>query len=229
MKLYHGTDEDFDVFKLPTEGVNHEYFGKAIYFSTNRDTAKYYGRNVIEIDISWTVFTTSIDAHKMAMRRIDGIRDIIKVGGIIEVNNICDNTLEGLQGKCIPLYGQYDSETYPYLGGYGAFLTKPTQKKEAEKRLALLKSVGLRPFMTDNTPSYAKFCGMPRTYIVDVFDEFISLNQAEKLYAAGWDIGKTCLRTPSTATTVIFAGNHGLDVLNSAYIAANQTSDHTFS
>lgn len=37
MKLYHGTEEHFEDFKLPSECVRHEYYGPALYFSSNYD------------------------------------------------------------------------------------------------------------------------------------------------------------------------------------------------
>lgn len=51
MKLYHGTEEHFEDFKLPYECVRHEYYGPALYFSSNYDVAKYYGSRIIEIEI----------------------------------------------------------------------------------------------------------------------------------------------------------------------------------
>lgn len=75
MKLYHGTEEHFEDFKLPYECVRHEYYGPALYFSSNYDVAKYYGSRIIEIEIPDSAINVHVDAKGDAMKFVAGVRE----------------------------------------------------------------------------------------------------------------------------------------------------------
>lgn len=49
-KLYHGTNKEFDKFKL-SEGIKTDAYGKGIYLTNSKEKAGRYGRNIIDTTI----------------------------------------------------------------------------------------------------------------------------------------------------------------------------------
>jgi hypothetical protein len=51
---YHGTDANFDKFDLNFFGRTDEgWYGKGIYFHSDEDTAKIYGKNLIKVKLNY--------------------------------------------------------------------------------------------------------------------------------------------------------------------------------
>lgn len=51
---YHGTDADFDKFDLKFFGKTDEgWYGKGVYFHSDKDTAEVYGKNIIKARLDY--------------------------------------------------------------------------------------------------------------------------------------------------------------------------------
>lgn len=204
MKLYHGTNEQFDDFKLPYEPVNHEYYGPALFFSSNYDVARHYGEKVIEIEIPDSAIDVHVDAKGDGMKFVAGVREMIKNGGIIAIENVFDSNLMGAQVKHFDLSDTEFGE-YKYLDCY-ALNYKMHTKKEMEAETKKLDSVGIA-----YEKSYDKFL---KKYLIYTL-KFLTEEQAMTAFNAGADVQRSMRKTPKTATTVIFAGEKALEILNS--------------
>lgn len=205
MKLYHGTNEQFDDFKLPYEPVNYEYYGPALFFSSNYDVARHYGEKVIEIEIPDSAIDVRVDANGDVIRCVDGVPEMIKNGGIIAIENVIDANRYGLQFKHFDLpdteIGEYKYFHYYTLNN--KLLTKVEMECETKK----LDSAGIA-----YKKSYDKILRKYHVYTLNHLTE----EQAMAAFNAGADVKKGMCKTPETATTVIFAGEKALEILNSA-------------
>lgn len=205
MKLYHGTTFEFSAFELPCEAVNHEYYGKAIYFTSDYDTAKYYGNRMIEIEIDDDVISDIVDAGGKGMKHVaDTVTDLVKKGGIIAVNNVTDYNREGAQCKYFDL-GESDCGEYKHFIDYRVFISV-ARKSEANKAAEKINALGVR-------------ANISKSIVTGKYDIFVnqrlSDEQAMSLYNAGIRITKCMAHAAPVATTVIFAGDAALELLNS--------------
>lgn len=202
MRIFHGTDCDFCEFKLPSTPTNHEYYGAALYFSSSKAVAGYYGSRIIELNISRSYIDLTIDAQGLGMKSVSDLRNAINAGGIIEVTNIDDANLMGNQTKQFP-YECCDYEEYIYPTGY--YIPKMT-KKMADLCARHLEIMGLHPFIH-------KYRWERKPYLIYSVPQLTD-DHAAQLSALGIPIMKMMRRTPSTATTIIFAGQKSVDFLN---------------
>ena len=203
MKLFHGTSAEFTNFELPKEVIQHEYYGEALYFSDNFSVARYYGKRVIEIDIPETVITLTIDAGGKGMKKIGGLREMVKVGGVIEIKNVVDYNLDGAQVKQFALDAE-DCGEYLYFLDFVLPIMKMS-KTVASKTVSILNECGINATMLVNHP-----LGGYNLYV----NGSISEEQARLALSKGVTVLKAMQKTPKTATTVIFAGEQGIDVLH---------------
>lgn len=206
MKLYHGTEEHFEDFKLPYECVRHEYYGPALYFSSNYDVAKYYGSRIIEIEIPDSAINVHVDAKDDGMKFVAGVREMVNNEGIIAVENVCDYNLEGAQTKAFDVTETEFGE-YKYFCQYNLENRFYKTKKEFEAETQKLDKAGV-PYKT----SYDKILRKYSIYTLKALTE----EQAMAAFDAGANVKKIMRLTPETATTVIFAGEKALEILNSA-------------
>ena len=203
MKLYHGTNEQFDDFRLPHEPVNYEYYGPALFFSSNYDVAKYYGHQVIEVDIPDSVIDVRVDAKGEVIRCVDGVPEMIKTGGIIAIENVLDANLYGRQFQHFDLPDTEVGE-YKYFHYY-ILNNKWKTKQEMDDETNKLDSAGIA-----YKKSYDKILRKYHIYTLN----YLTKEQAIAAFNAGADVKKGMCKTPETATTVIFAGQKALDILN---------------
>lgn len=204
MKIYHGTNSEFNSFKLPEEVVDHEYYGPALYFTTSYDVAKYYGSRVIEMEIDDSLIAKVIDANSKGIKYVSNeLKDAINIGGVIAVENVFDSELSGAQCEHLSIYEK--SDEYKYFNNY-IISMHGLSKKKANEIKDKLSAIGVNSFVSK------EFMG--KTYHLFDFGK-ITDEQAKAVHEAGIPIKKVMCRTPSTATTVVFAGDKGLKILNS--------------
>ena len=205
MKLYHGTSAIFTSFVLPKECICHEYYGPAIYFSTDYDTAKYYGDSVIEIELDDDLIDKVLDAHGHGIKALSNVLiKEIENGGIIAVNNCADYNLEGAQCRYFDI-DDYDCADYKHFIGFMVNV-EFRKKEEANKIASIMEDLGVKAFVSRSVVN-RKY----RVYNVGSISEDV----ARMLKNAGVAIQKGVQKSAPVATTVIFAGDRGLDILNS--------------
>lgn len=205
--IYHGSDQDFD--KLSLDKVDdflkndqgHEYFGRALYFSENRDVAKYYGKNIIEAKLRESMIDQTIDALGQPLREIDSeIKRFIPKGGIIKVENVADANMQGSLHETFD-YGENGDEVFKYPAGIYLWeeLKLDGEKGRREEVKKILEDIGVRYFESGAD-------------VITTFGE-PSEEQARQMSDKGLSVYQQFRRTPSTATTYIVAGEKGLEKL----------------
>lgn len=205
MKLYHGTSSNFSAFELPKKAVNHEYYGEAIYFTTDYDTAKYYGDRIVEIEIEDDVVNSVVNANGKGMKHVsDVVTDLVKKGGVIAVNNVADYNFEGAQ--CMNFgFESVDFGEYKHLVDYRIYLSF-SKKSEANRIASLINKHGARANVSKST-----ITGKYTVYLIGRISDDIAMD----LYKNGIGVEKVMQKSAPVATTVIFAGNDALELLNS--------------
>lgn len=199
--VHHGTLEDFDQFKLPTEDeARHEYYGKAIYLSDSEDVAKGYGDRVISKDIPDSMVDKVIDAKGGLMREIEGLTDIVKEGGIIRVDNVQDKNLVGAQVKDFK-YGEEGDDAYKYPKTIHSSTTVKRLSPKMKEMINEAKSKGV-----DLDASKGVF----GTTIMKKRNQPLTPKEAEIMQEIGFDVTQQFGRTPETASTYIIAGDEAL-------------------
>ena len=76
LKLYHGTDGDFDVSELEPRDPQYDgSLGAGIYLGQNRETAEFYGKNVHEVYVR-LLKPLIIDPEESSVRGGDGYIEV---------------------------------------------------------------------------------------------------------------------------------------------------------
>lgn len=205
MKIYHGTNSIFSKFRLPKEAENHEYYGEAIYFSTDYDTAKYYGDRVIEMEIFDDIIDITIDAEGKGIKQLSHIvTGLIKKGGVIAIKNIADYNMQGAQCRYFD-FDETDFGEYKYHVDYRVYLSS-LKKSEANRMMNVIRSLGIHADMSKSVVT-----GKYTIYV----NEPISDDKALALNNAGIHVTRCMQKASPRGTIVIFAGEDALGILNS--------------
>lgn len=197
--LYHGTDKIFDNFKAPDDVVEHEYFGKYLYFTKDPIVASFYGKSVIPVYLKAKDIKV-IDAGGKSMR---DVAKWFSDKNVTKVVNVADANIRGAQVKQFPHPAKGDEE-YKYPANFYVHnnFKRYTQKwkdlvKEAKKQ-GIELWVNRSDWGTSITAKHE-----------------LNKKQADILKSLGFNVFQEFRLTPETTATYVVPENH-LDKVRSA-------------
>jgi hypothetical protein len=201
--IYHGTF--FKVNKLSTKNVQnnhrHEYYGNALYFSSNFDIANYYGekiykdeplfhkKQIFKLNVNDSDFVI-IDAKKQPIRNVgDKLKELLKKGRNVLIKNVADANYAGRQSKWMDL-NQSDAE-YKYLNACYVRQEYTILTKKLKELIESAEKIGVRIHSG----------GMFKTKYLTSAN--LTLTQAKKLEKLGFKVYKVSSRTPDYSDTYV--------------------------
>lgn len=199
--IYHGTNKDIDILDVNKIEYTHQYYGDAIYFTSNYDVAKYYGRNIFILNKNIINFDIILDANENGINEVGlDIKNAIKNKKNIIVENVFDSNILGTQCKSFNI-NDMDVYDYKYISNYylKQKIKRLTPKIKNMINLAKNKKIDIK----------IEYNNIFKEKYITTLHSINSLSKKDAfiLNDIGFDVLKSMCLTPKIQTTYIIIDN----------------------